>query len=95
MHTCTIFLTCEATSSLIKDGKQEIRDNRHDSTQTAGPHTQMEWISNESDILAQLVFHKQVLPPDVFTRVTIWKYVARLDRKNYCTNSAQNLLNRL
>ncbi len=48
-----------------------------------------------SDVLAQLVFHKQVLPPDVFTRVTIGKYVPRLIRKNYCTNATQNLLNRL
>jgi hypothetical protein len=31
-----------------------------------------------SDVIAKLVFHKQVLPPDVLTRVTIGKYVARL-----------------
>jgi len=27
-----------------------------------------------SDVTAQLVFHKQVLPPDILTRVTIGKY---------------------
>jgi len=49
----------------------------------------------QSNIIAQLVLHEQVLPPDVLNRITIGKYVARLVRKNYCTNFAQNLLNRL
>jgi hypothetical protein len=47
------------------------------------------------DIIAQLVFHKQVLPQDVLTRVTIGKYAAVLIHNNGCTNFAQNLLNRL
>ena len=37
-----------------------------------------------SDMIAQLVFHKQVLPPDVFTGVTIGKYVAGLVHNNNC-----------
>jgi hypothetical protein len=48
-----------------------------------------------SDIIAQLVFHTQVLPPDVLIRITIGKYAAGLGRNNDCTNPAQNLLNRL
>jgi hypothetical protein len=48
-----------------------------------------------SDIIAQLVFHKQVLLPDVLTRVTIGKYATKLVRNNKCANFAQNLLNRL
>jgi hypothetical protein len=46
-----------------------------------------------SDIIAQPVFHKQVLSPDFLTRVTIGKYAARLVCNNNCTNFAQNLLN--
>ncbi len=48
-----------------------------------------------SDILAQLAFHKQVLPPVVLTRVTFGKYAAVLVRYNNCTNFAQNQLDRL
>ncbi len=48
-----------------------------------------------SDIIAQLVFHTQVLPPDVLIRVMIIKYAAGLLCNNDCTNLAQNLLNRL
>jgi hypothetical protein len=48
-----------------------------------------------SDIIEQPVFHKQVLPPDVLTRLTIGKYAAGLVRSNNCTNFAQTLLNRL
>ncbi len=44
-----------------------------------------------SDIIAQLVFYKQVIPPDVLTRVTIGKYVAGLLTNSDCTNFAQNL----
>ncbi len=48
-----------------------------------------------SDIIAQLVFHKQGLPPDVLTRVTIEKYEAWLVRNNNCTNFSQTLLKRM
>jgi hypothetical protein len=48
-----------------------------------------------SDIIAQLDFHKQCLPPDVLTRVTIGKCAAGLVHDNNCTNFAQNLLNRM
>jgi hypothetical protein len=48
-----------------------------------------------SDIIAQLVFHMQVLPPDVLTMETIGKYAAGLVRNNNCTNFAQTLLNRM
>ncbi len=48
-----------------------------------------------SDIIAQLVFHKQVLPPNVLTRITIVKYAAGFKPNNNCTNFAQNLLKRL
>jgi hypothetical protein len=47
-----------------------------------------------SNIIAQLVFCKQVFPPDVLTRLTIAKYEAGLVHKNNCINFAQNLLNR-
>ncbi len=46
-----------------------------------------------SDIIAQLVFHKQVLPPDIFTWVTIGKYATELVNNSDCINFAQNLLN--
>jgi hypothetical protein len=46
-----------------------------------------------SDVTAQLVFHKQVLPPDILTRVTIGKYATGLVHNSDCTNFAQNLLN--
>jgi hypothetical protein len=49
----------------------------------------------QSNIIAQLVLHKQVLSPDVLIGVTIGKFVAGLVRNNSCTNFAQNLLNRL
>ena len=49
----------------------------------------------KSDIIAQLVFHKQVLPPDVLIRARIGKYVARMVHNSNCTNIAENLLNRL
>ncbi len=48
-----------------------------------------------SDIIAQLVFHKQVLSKNVLTRVTIGKYAVGLVWNNNCTNFAQNLLNLL
>ncbi len=48
-----------------------------------------------SDIIAQLFFHKQVLPPDVLTLVTIRKYEALHVRNKNGTNFAKNLLNRL
>ncbi len=35
-----------------------------------------------NDIIAQLVFHKQVLPPDVLTRVTFEKCVPGLVHNN-------------
>ncbi len=35
-------------------------------------------LQKRSDIVTQLVFHEQVLPPDVLTRITIGKYVAGL-----------------
>jgi hypothetical protein len=47
-----------------------------------------------SNIIAQLVFRKQILPPDVLTSVTLGKYVERLVRNNNSINFAQNLLNR-
>ncbi len=48
-----------------------------------------------SDIIAQLVFCKQLLLADVLTREIVEKYAAGLVRNNKCTNFAQNLLNRL
>jgi hypothetical protein len=45
-----------------------------------------------NDIIAQLDFRKQVLPPDVLTRVTIRKYFKGLACNKNCTNFAQNLL---
>ncbi len=48
-----------------------------------------------SDIIAQIVFRKLVLPPYVITRVRIGKYAAVLVRNNNCTNLAQKLLKRL
>jgi hypothetical protein len=48
-----------------------------------------------SDIIAQLFFRKQVLPPDVLTMVTMRKYVAQHIRNKNCTHFAKNLLNRL
>jgi len=48
-----------------------------------------------SDIIAQLVFHKQVLPTDVLTRITIGEYAAGLVCNNNCITFAQNLINRL
>ncbi len=52
-------------------------------------------IEIRSDIIAQIVFRKQVLPPDVITRVRIRKYTTGLVRNNNCTNLAQKLLKRL
>jgi hypothetical protein len=49
----------------------------------------------QSNIIAQLVLHEQVLPPDVLIGVTIGKFVVRLIHNNSYTNFAQNLLNRL
>jgi len=43
----------------------------------------------------QLVFHKQVLPHDVSSMVTIGKYAAGLICNSDCANFAQKLLNRL
>jgi hypothetical protein len=48
-----------------------------------------------SDIIEQLVFRYQILPPDVLTRVTIGKYATGPVHNNNCTNFAQNLLNKL
>jgi hypothetical protein len=48
-----------------------------------------------SDIIAQLVVHKQVLYQDDSTRVTIGKYATGLVCNNNCTDFAQNHLNRL
>jgi hypothetical protein len=48
-----------------------------------------------SNIIAQLVFRKQVLTPNVSKRVTIGKYATGLVRNNNCTGFAQNHLNRL
>jgi hypothetical protein len=48
-----------------------------------------------SEIIAELVFCKQVLTPDVLTRATIGKYAAGFVSNNNCTNFAQKLLNRL
>jgi len=45
------------------------------------------------DIMALLVFHKQVLPPEVLTCVTVRKYVAGMWHNNNCTVFAKNLLN--
>jgi hypothetical protein len=42
-------------------------------------HSELELQSN---IIAQLVLHKQVLPPDVLIGVTIGKFVAGLLRNN-------------
>jgi hypothetical protein len=36
-------------------------------------------LKTKSDIIAQLVFHKQVLLPDVLTRVTFGKYLTKLE----------------
>ncbi len=47
-----------------------------------------------SDIVAQLVFGKQVLPPDVLTRVTIGKYVTGPVHNNTYTNIAWSTINR-
>jgi hypothetical protein len=46
-----------------------------------------------NDIIAEQVSHKQVLQPDVFIRVTIGKYAARLTSNNNGTNFAQTLPN--
>ncbi len=46
-----------------------------------------------SYIMALQVFHNQVLPPDVLTRVTIRTYVAGMVHNNNCTIFAQKLLN--
>jgi hypothetical protein len=40
----------------------------------------------KSDTIAQRVFHKQVLPPDILTMVTIGKYTAELVPHNDCTS---------
>ncbi len=42
----------------------------------------------KSDTIAQLVLHKQVLPPVVLTRVTIGKYMTGLIPNNDCTSFA-------
>jgi hypothetical protein len=47
------------------------------------------------DIIAQLVFHKQILLLDVLNKAMNGKYTAGLVGNNHCTNFAQNLLNRL
>ncbi len=43
------------------------------------------------EIIAKLVFHKQILPADVSTRVMNGKYTAGRTNNNNCTNFAQNL----
>jgi hypothetical protein len=48
-----------------------------------------------SATIAELVFCKQVLPPDVLTRAKIGKYATGFVTNNNCTNFAQKLLNRL
>ncbi len=48
-----------------------------------------------SDIIEQLVFCNQLLPPDVLAMVTFVKYATGPVHNNNCTNFAQNLLNRL
>jgi hypothetical protein len=45
----------------------------------------------KSDRIAQLILCKQVLSPDVLTRVTIGKYATGL----ICNNNCTNFLNRL
>jgi hypothetical protein len=47
------------------------------------------------EIIAKLVFRKQILPLDVLTKVLNGKYTAGLVHNNNCTNFIQNLLNRL
>ena len=47
------------------------------------------------NVIAQLVFYNQVLPPDVLTRVTLGKCVAGLVHNNKRINIAQRILNRL
>ena len=44
-----------------------------------------------SDILSQLVFRKQVLPPDVLTRLAIGKYAAGLVHNNNLTTYLKTL----
>jgi hypothetical protein len=78
-----------------QNGVEKIRDNKYVNNQSIGLALRYCELEIRSDTIAQLVFCKQVLKPDVLTRVTIGKYAAGLVSNNYYTNIAQSLLNRL
>ncbi len=74
---------------------RKLGSNRYASYHSIGLTLSCSKLEIRSDIIAQLVFCKQVLPPDVLSRVTIGKYVAVLVCNNNCANIVQRLLNRL
>ncbi len=55
---------------ILKKCKEEIRDCRYVSCQSAGPHAQTEWIRNKEEHHTTTTVCKQVSPPDVLVMVT-------------------------
>ncbi len=78
---------------ILKNVMEEIWGKRYVSYLLEQAHTQ--WIRSNERHHGGASFCEQVLPPDVFTKVTMGKYAAGLIHSNDCSNISQSPLIRL